>query len=158
MVFVFDVERALEAPESLDQLDQLNTGDWGTELHGAAFGETGTLFLHSSDPFADGAPDPESLGVYSLTERRLLSTAPLEQSMGTLMAVGPYLLDLLGHPKLVDPSTGRVLERWPELPTGNQGSSILHHIPRPPPIARDPAGRRIAVGTEKGIEILRFVV
>ena len=156
LVWIFDVERALEAPDSLDQLDQLNTGDWGCELFGAAFGENGTLFIHSDVPAHDGAQDPESLGIYSLTERRMLATVPLEQSLGTFMAVGPYLLNLLGHPSLIEPSTGRVLERWPELDTGRQGSSIIHHISRPPPIARDPAGRRIAVGTEKGIELLRF--
>ena len=105
MVWVFDVERALEAPESLDEPAQPNTGDWGCEFHGAAFGENGTLFLHSDEPFSDGPPSPESLGVYSLTESRMLSVAPLEQSLGTFMAVGPYLLDLLGHPSLIEPST-----------------------------------------------------
>ncbi|HEX8702914.1 MAG TPA: hypothetical protein VF815_29025 [Myxococcaceae bacterium] len=157
LVWIFDVERALEAPESLDQLDQLNTGDWGCELFGAAFGENGTLFINSDASSDDGAQAPESLGIYSLPDRRMLATVPLEKALGTFMAVGPYLLNLLGHPSLIDPSTGRVLEQWPELDTGRQGSSIIHHIPRPPPIARDPAGRRIAVGTEKGIEVLRFI-
>jgi hypothetical protein len=164
MVNVYDVTRALESPESLDEPAQLDLGDWGSELHNAAFGDNGTLFLHSSDPFSDNAPPrtnpqepaPESLAVYSLTERRLLSLAPLEHAAGALMGLGPYVLDFFRHPKRVEPATGRVLERWPELDTGTQGSSIIHHIPRLPPLARDPSGRRFAVGTERGIEIIRF--
>jgi hypothetical protein len=162
---VYDVAHALEHPESLDGPGLLKLENWGPEIHGATFGENDTLFLHSSDPFADDAPShktaqggkAESLGVYSLTEHRLLSEAPLEEPAGTLMAMGPHLLDFYGHPKLIEPSTGRVLERWPELATGTQSTSIIHHISRPPPIARDAAGRRFAVGTEKGIEVIRFV-
>ncbi|MDY7232938.1 hypothetical protein [Hyalangium rubrum] len=163
VVSVFDVTRALEQPETLDRPEPLETGDWGSELHSAAFGDNGTLFLNSSDPFSDDASslpqgqDSESLGVYSLTERRLLSLAPLQHPAGTLMAVGKYVLDFLGHPKLVDPSTGLVMERWPDLDTGRQGSSIIRHLPPQPPLALDPVGRRFAVGTEKGIEVVRFL-
>ncbi len=35
--------------------------------------------------------------------------------------------------------------------------SIIHPLAPPPPLALDPAGRRFAVGTEKGIEVIRFV-
>jgi hypothetical protein len=165
MVFVFDVARALEQPESLDKADNLSTGDWGSELHSATFGEKNTLLLTSSDPFSDQAPsstdsstrEPESLGIYSLTERRLLSVVPMEVPGGTLMSLGDHVLSFLHHPTLIELATGRVVERWSDLSTGCQGSSIIHHISRPPPLALDTVGRRFAVATEKSIEVVRFL-
>jgi hypothetical protein len=166
MVFAFEVPRVLEDPTALDRCDHLETGDWGTELHGAAFGEKDTLILNSSDPFPDTAPstsqprerDPESLGVYSLTERRLVSLMPVEVPVGTMMAVGDHVVSFLGAPTLIELATGRVVERWGDIDTGRQGSSIIRHLPPLPPLALDPARRRFAVGTEKGIEVLQFVL
>ncbi|MFL5345578.1 MAG: hypothetical protein ACJ8AT_12325 [Hyalangium sp.] len=163
MVFVFDVARALEQPESLDAAENPQTGeDWGCELHSAAFGEKDTLVLFSSDPVPGTTRAPEqddmgSLGVYSLAERRLLSVVAPEAAVGTMLGVGDHVVSFYQHPTLIELATGRTVERWPELATGRQCSSIIHHLPPSPPLALDPAGRRFAVGTEKGIEIIRFM-
>lgn len=145
VVQVFDVPRALEAPETLDNSDFLQMEDEDIELSGAAFGEPGQLVVN------DGR-----LRVYSLSERRLLSTAPLEEPPGTLMALGEYAVGFYQHPKLIELATGRIVARWPELATGLQTSSIRRHLEKLPPLAMDPAGRRFAVGTEKGIEVIQF--
>jgi hypothetical protein len=163
MVFVFDVTRALEHPESLDASEDLQTEDWGCELHSAAFGDKETLVLYSSDPVPDSPPAPAqermgSLAVYSLTERRLLSVVEPEAGGGRMMVVGDHVVSFLEHPTLMELATGRAVERWPELATGvHGGSSIIRHLPSPPPLALDQGGRRFAVGTEKGIEVVRFV-
>ncbi|PTL84393.1 hypothetical protein [Vitiosangium sp. GDMCC 1.1324] len=160
---VFDVARALEQPQSLDEPQALALDDSFLEFHSAAFGERDTLVLECTGldgegtPFSDGQPaDTARLAVYSLSERRFLSMAPLEAPAGTLMAMGGYAVGFYEHPKLFELATGRVLERWPELDTGRQGSSIIRHLPPLPPLALDPAGRRFAVGTDKGIEVVRF--
>lgn len=161
-VCFFDVARALEHPESLDSIEGPKTGDdWGCELHSAAFGANDTLVLYSSDPAPSAAPAPAedhmgSLAVYSLAEQRLLSVAEPEASVGRMMVVGDHVVGFFEHPKLIELATGRAVERWPELATGVHGSSIIHHLPLAPPLALDPAGRRFAVGTEKGIEVVRF--
>ncbi|SEM10142.1 hypothetical protein SAMN05444354_111165 [Stigmatella aurantiaca] len=147
-VLVFDVTRALEQPESLDDGEPLETGEWCSELHSAAFGDQDTLVLSSSEL---------RLGLYSLTERRLLSEAPVEQVVGTMMVMGAHVVSFFEHPTLIELKTGRAVERWPDLATGTQCGSILHHLPALPPLALDPVGRRFAVGTEKGIEVVRFV-
>ncbi|ADO73471.1 conserved uncharacterized protein [Stigmatella aurantiaca DW4/3-1] len=149
-VRVFDVSRALEQPESLDDKGLLETGEWGMELHSAAFGEGDTLVLSGSEP--------EALGLYSLTERRLLSEVPFEQAVGTMMVMGGHVVHFFEHPTLIDLSTGHVVERWSDLATGLQCGSIIRHLPPLPPLALDPAGHRFAVGTEKGIEVVRFIV
>jgi hypothetical protein len=153
--YVFDVARALEQPESLDQLQELEVGDSFLEVQAAAFGERNTLMLHCS-----GLDDEEAsrLAVYSLSERRFLSMAPVTRPSGTLMVMGEYAVAFYEYPRLLELATGRVVEEWPGLDTGRQASSIIRHLPGLPPLAIDPSGRRFAVGTEKGIEVVRFEV
>jgi hypothetical protein len=71
--------------------------------------------------------------------------------------MGDYAVGFYESPKLIELATGRVLEHWRELATGRQSSSIIRHLPPLPPLALDPAGRRFAVGTDKGIEVVRFI-
>lgn len=160
---VFDVARALEQPRSLDESKDMELGDSFVEIHSAAFGERDTLVLECSGlegeeiSLPDGQPKGAvGLAVYSLTGRRVLSLAPLEKPAGTLMVVGGYAVGFYEHPRLFELTTGRVLEQWPEFHTGRQGSSIIHHLPPSPPFAMDPVGRRFAVATDKGIEVVCF--
>jgi hypothetical protein len=161
--YVFDVTRALEQPESLDRPQPLELGESFLEIHAAAFGAGDTLVIVCSGVDGDALPSgvqwPENaggLGVYSLTERRFLSMVPLEEPMGTLMVMENHAVGFFEHPKLIEPTTGHVLERWPGLATGTQFGSIIRHLPPQPPLALDPAGCRFAVRTDKGIEVVRF--
>lgn len=151
--FAFDVTRALEQPQSLEQLEHFAPEDDFWEVHAAAFGARDTVVLECSGLEADAL----HLVVYSLSERRVLSAVPLESVLGNFMVMGEYAVGFYAHPQLVELATGRVVEHWPDLDTGLQGSSIIHHIPHPPPLAVDPAGRRFAVGTARGIEVVRFL-
>ncbi|ATB37924.1 hypothetical protein CYFUS_003349 [Cystobacter fuscus] len=162
--YVFDVALALEQPRSLDEPKDLELGDSFVEIHSATFGERDTLVFECSGlegeavSLPDGQPEGSGgLVVYSLTERRVLSVAPLEKPTGTLMVAGGYAVGFYEHPRLFELTTGRILEQWPELHTGRQGSSIIHHLPPAPPFALDPAGRRLAVATDKGIEVVRIL-
>ncbi|ATB27025.1 hypothetical protein [Melittangium boletus] len=153
---VFDVTRALEQPSTLDSPVEFSLGDGFVEIHAAAFGARDTVLLEC-EGLDEAEPGRTHLVVYSPTERRELSRVPLQEPAGTLMPLGErYALCLYQHPRLIELATGRVEERWPELETGRQCGSIIHHIPRPPPLALDPEGGRLAVGTAKGIEVLRF--
>ncbi|WP_257458858.1 hypothetical protein [Archangium lipolyticum] len=156
VLYVFDVARALERPASLDEMRELELGlgDVFVEFYSAAFGERDTLVFHcSGDEEVDSAP----LMSYSLTEKRVLSKAPLERPAGTMMVMDGYVVSFFEHPQLIELATGRFVERWPELGTGTQSSSICRGVGCLPPLAMDPVGRRFAVGTKKGIEVVRFV-
>lgn len=155
---VFDVSRALEQPASLDTSPGLELSeDSFTEVHSAAFGARDTVLLDCSG-FDDGPEDGEhsQLVVYACLERRVLSRVAVKAPLGTLMGLGEYAVAFHRHPRLIELATGRVVQEWPELDTGRQGSSIIHHLPPLPPLAVDPEGRRFAVGTAKGIEVIRF--
>lgn len=157
--FVFEVSRALEQPASLDKLEHFELGENFSEVHSAAFGPRDRVVLETTG-FGDAPEDGDAarVVVYSQSERRVLSHAVPEEPLGTLMPVGEHhVVGFYKHPKLIELSTGRVVERWPELDTGCQASSIIHHLPRLPPLALDPERGRFAVGTDKGIEVVRFL-
>jgi hypothetical protein len=163
--YVYDVARALEQPESLDQPSSFVSNDSFLEIHEAAFGAGETLVMTCSSIDEDALPsgmkwpgeaDDLGLGVYSLTERRFLSMVPVTEALGTFMVVGNAAVGFYKHPKLVELTTSRLLESWPGIATGTRSGSILRGRPPQPPLAMDPAGSRFAVGTDKGIEVLRF--
>lgn len=158
-VCVFDVPHALEDPASLDRWDLMAGANGGIGLSAAAFAGPDRLVLMRDEDFGDPPEDAPQGGlcVYSLAERRILSAAPLEEPLGTLMAVGDrHVLGFYQHPKLVELATGRIVQRWEGLDTGRQTSSIRHHLPPQPPLALDPVRRRFAVGTQKGIEVVQL--
>jgi hypothetical protein len=98
----------------------------------------------------DGSGDglkPRELGMWSVQQAAWLSRATLEGHTGTIHPLSGYLLALFGHPKLIDPASGQVVEQWPELSTGRQKSSILAEGPA----ARGGSRSRAPKGVQKGL-------
>jgi hypothetical protein len=60
------------------------------------------------------------------------------------------------YPKLFELSSGKVLQRWPELDSGTQISSIIRGIEKLPPLAFDPDRKRFAVSDKKGITVIQL--
>ena len=153
MVEVFDVERALAEPESLDQVWKLNLEEVNGEVHAAAFNGPETFV------FAGEAEEEKSpvIGVYNLAEGRLVSLSQVAEQVGTLMPIGDFAVGFFEHPKLIELSTGRIVDRWEEIASGNQNSSIIwHHESQIPPMALDPANRRFAVAGPEAIVVIQL--
>jgi hypothetical protein len=164
------VADALANPDTLD----IATGpeaDCG--INAAAFVTRDTLLLASetdAEDFAAGenpppadAPHayprlrPGTLGLYGLTANQLRCIAPLHEPAGTLMPAGPdHAVSFFNHPKLLHVPTGQIALRWPDLQTGQQTSSIIHHISPIPPLALDPQNRRFAVAIQDRITIVQL--
>jgi hypothetical protein len=75
-------------------------------------------------------------------------------------AVGRDVRNLRAGDRVVIPSTiacGTCSYCDVANPNGKRaGTAFFGHLPSLPPLALDPVGRRFAVGTDKGIEIIRF--
>lgn len=160
VVRVFDLKPTTGECFSLESCDDCCNQD--AEASSAVFNPAGQVVVASAkeaEDFLEGEPGerlrPGMIGVYDLDQQELVSLAPLEEEVGTLMPVGSkYVVGFFEHPKLIEVATGRVLCRWPELKTGQQASSILWHKPLPPPLALDPSGGRFAVADEKQITVV----
>lgn len=98
---------------------------------------------------------PGSLGVYNLATHRFESVVSVEETIGNMMWLGDGLaVGFYESPKVFDITTGQVVHRWPDIGSGMQTSSIIGRLKDLPPIACDPAGRRFAVASETGIDVV----
>jgi hypothetical protein len=160
---VFDLQRGLTEPASLDRDALFSFGYIGFEIEAAAFSSGGIVVLATSDALDELDNDyseftrgigPRELVRYSPAERKILSRAHTSEPVGTIMPVGPegeFTVGFFEHPKLFDARTGEVVARWADLRTGRQAGSIIHGIEPPPPLALDTNGSRFAVGGSDGI-------
>jgi len=149
---LFDLERVLDDPQTLDKT-------WECDLMAEGVEEIHTATFNGSDLIVFGGDSEETnprLVVFSIHDRKALSSSPLESPAGTLMALGDLAISFYEHPKLLDLVTGKVLRRWPELQSGLQNSSIIHHHDPPPPIALDPLNRRFAIANSEAITVIQL--
>ena len=161
---VYRLEEAIADPRHLDQFGL--TSQRMTETSSAAFLDDDHLVLSTSDEsFADAedlaAPDalhPNSLAVWDLKANRLVSQVGIAEPAGTLLPIDSrHVVGFHEHPKLFDLQTGEVVSRLPHLPTGQQTSSIIHHLDPIPPLALDPQRRRFAVATATDVRVVQIL-
>ncbi len=72
------------------------------------------------------------------------------------MPLGDYVIGFYEHPKLIDLATGEIIVRWPDLTTGKQNGSIIHHLDQIPSIALDPSHKRFAVADAEKITVIQL--
>jgi hypothetical protein len=175
-VKVYEVEMALKDPHTLDgwglPLERRLAKDNTAALMGAdklivansqEIGDNIEKFVNGDeddDEFEDDynpKPLTASLAIYDLATYHRLSIVEPEEAVGTLMPISlDKVIGFFDHPKLIDLYTGKVLQRWPKLRTGQQMGSILRQIDLAPPLALDPANRRFAVATATTIEVVQL--
>ena len=136
------------------------------EVSSAVFLDDETLALASSDEEAlddELQPDdtlwmnPSRLAVYSVAQQRYTSQVSPQEKVGMMMPMGQHhVIGFFEHPKVFDLRTGSVVHTWPELATGKQESSIIHHIDPVPPLALDPAKWRFAVASSETITVIQI--
>jgi hypothetical protein len=166
---VFDVDEALKRPAVLDQYgsvderDEHNLAGWGDEDVGsAAFSGSDHLVLANAEERPDEDAEagfrlhPNRIGLYSLSARRLVSVASLDEVAGTLMPVGEHAVGFYEYPKLIEIASGDVVHRWEELKSGRQSSSLIHYVGKIPPLALDPAKTRFAVASGEAITVIQL--
>jgi hypothetical protein len=150
--FVYDVEKALAEPSYLStQGETLELGDgWEWDVEGATFVGHRLVCVTNVEKAA--------LTVYDLDTRRHERLIELAEPPGTrLMAAGAGHVVLFdGAPRLLELSTGAIVERWDDLDGGggiNQPSVNLKP-PAPPWLAMDPAHSRFALGWPQSIAVV----
>ncbi|MFD3164436.1 hypothetical protein [Herpetosiphon sp. NSE202] len=99
-----------------------------------------------------------SIGYYDLENRQFRATVQAQEIVGTAMALSErYVVGFFDHPKVFDCTTGKVVQRWPELATGRQTHSMIGRLDQAlPPTAFDSANQRFAVADEKGITVIEL--
>ena len=163
-VSIYGVADVLGDPALLDSLDA--TLPTEAELASATFLDDDHIALAANpnaENFGDeGDPDliphPGTLSVYRISTKTWESSIPYSETAGMLHAVdAEHVLALHQYPKLVHLSTGKVVERWPEIPTGTWAGCIDVSGHNVPPLAWDAINKRLAIGTAAQIHVLSLV-
>ena len=152
VVCVFDVARALEQPKYLStDGEKVDLGDaWKGEVEAATF--VGDRLICATNE------NKSTLGLYDLNARRLDHLIELSEPAGTrLMALeNDYVVLFDGHPRVLQLSSGAIVEQWEDL-NGGAGvdfPSVSMNRAEPPCLATDPLHGRFALGWPDRIVIL----
>lgn len=153
-VQTFAIREALNDPSCLDRHTGLELPPKLFEMHSACFGAAHELLYSAKEDSKDATPH---LVRIDLRVRKTISFTPLKGIPGTMTAIGPdYVLGFYDHPKLFDATSGEIVVSWPELKTGRQDSSIIHHIEAIPPFAVDAQKKRFAVADQASITVIEL--
>ncbi|MBA3936232.1 MAG: hypothetical protein H0X38_02135 [Planctomycetes bacterium] len=154
---IYAVSDAIRDPASLDGPglnleNKFGDGDDLFEIHSAAFSGNDRLVLAGEQDNGTNS----RVSVVDLTSLATISSVPTTEPVGTLMPVGDHAVCFYHHPRLVDLHSGLVVTAWPELASGLQNSSIMHHHDAPPPIALDAKRMRFAVAGPDAITVIQL--
>lgn len=155
----YDLQLALTDPASLDTDGVLPSGLFRGDLESACWLDDDRVAFCAEPGTGDCEPWQlcrGDLGVWSMRAGAWESKVPVQGHLGTLHPFGKYLLSLYGHPKLVDPATGAVLEAWPHLATGERTHGIGWGLEHPPAVAVHPDGTRFAVAADEFITVVTW--
>jgi hypothetical protein len=133
------------------------------EINGAIFVDANRVLV-SSNPDADDLADEENsslrpghLAIFNLESKNFEIITKTEQPIGTMLWLGDgRIISFYETPKVIDVDTGRVICRWPDIATGKQSSSIIHHVDRIPALALDSAHKRFAVASNDRITVVQL--
>ncbi len=114
-----------------------------------------SLETFSDGEFASNEFQPNVIAVWDIADQSIISQAKVSEPVGTLMVINEdYAVAFYQSPKLIELKSGEIISRLPDISSGKQNSSILHHIDKLPPIAIDATGKRFAVADADGITVV----
>jgi hypothetical protein len=126
---VYDLQAALADPRRLDSYGDPDQEAMGrAEIAGACFVGDDVIVATAADsgePHRPGDLGPAILARWSTAERQYLWQHRLDQTGGDLVPIAGGVLALFHHPRLYDVGTGNLESEWPDLTTGEAGSSIV---------------------------------
>ncbi len=159
-ISIHDISAALNDARTLDSTEALGVKLDG-EVNSAAFTAGGALVLAANGDSEDFGNEeasilkPGHIGGWSFETGEFLSVCSYQEKVGTLMPLGEnHVVSFFDHPKVIELSTGFVVNEWPQIASGRQSSSIIGKDDHIPSIALDVVRKRFAIATEELIHVI----
>ncbi|MFI8074045.1 hypothetical protein ACIF85_35455 [Streptomyces sp. NPDC086033] len=161
IAMVYDTALALTDPGTLDGEGLLPaTAVMDGEVTAGCWLDADRLVLATgAEGWNDGeesALPPRHLGVWSLSEARWLHRNPIADAEPGILLLprGDHVISLIGHPRLLDTATGRLVAEWPEFGVSVKTTCFGVSAVPSPVAALHPDGTRLAVAQAESIAVI----
>lgn len=160
MMEYVEIEKGLTNNEVFDKWS--TTFSFDAEICSAEFLTNDLIIAGTSDeePMEEENDDclnSSQIGLYSISKKQFIKKINVNFKLGTIIPVNMNVVwNLYQYPQLVDLNTGKILQKFEDIESGLQTSSIIHHIKPIPPIAYDSTHQRLAIANENQINILTY--
>jgi len=154
-VALFNLDAVVSNPSVLDSIAFPGLDGWG-EVNSSAFVDDETILVSENSSrvtYGEGDKTAARIRSLSIPKGETVYEIGIELAAGTMMPIGrEHVVAFYQHPKVYHLPTGRLITSWPEIRSGEDSSSIIHHLEKAPAIARDRQKHRFAIAN--GHEIL----
>lgn len=160
VAMIFDLTAAVKDPAVLDGEGILPADISDAEIESACWLDDDRVVIAASNEEQfegdSGKLAPGELGIWSVGSRCWIHRSRVHHPVGTMIACGERVMSLHGHPRPIDPISGRTLIEWPDVDAGTKDRSYgVRHIPTPVATAH-PDGTRLAIAQSDHIAILKW--
>ena len=157
-VALFDIQSVLARPTTLDLVTCPGLDDWN-EVNSAAFVDDETLLISANSlkvTYGDGEGHEKAcIRMLSLADGKTLHQFNFDLAAGVMMPLGgEHVATFYQHPKVFHIPTGELIASWPEIYSGSDTSSIVHHLQKSPAMAFDRKHNRFAVASGQEIVVI----
>lgn len=154
-ILYFDIEACLQNPLLLDKINMIPDVD--AEIFAASFINNDLILIGFANE--DDSSTHLYLGQMAVWNFKTNTVSePIKTEFmigGHLRAIDEtYTWDLYEYPKIINYKTGKIVDKIEAIFSGNQTSSIIHHLNGLPKIAFDKHTKQVAIANEDKIEIL----
>ncbi|MFJ9011601.1 hypothetical protein [Streptomyces canus] len=158
---VYDTSLALTDPATLDGEGLLPAAAvMNGEVTAGCWLDIDRLVLAAgAEGWSDGeesALPPRHLGVWSVSKGRWLHRNQIADAEPGILFLprGDHVISLIGHPRLLDTATGRLVAEWPEVGVPVKTTCFgVSHVPSPV-AALHPDGTRLAIAQAQSIAVI----
>src|ERR1035437_7054322 len=157
-VLVFDITKALEDPTHLDS-EGLGIVPVNSEVESASFLNDELAVIYARKKGEDFGSNDSSLlqsgevGIYSISDNSWISKIQVEAKIGVMIPLSTeVVLGLYEYPKLIELNSGRVLQEWRNIKSGDEQSS--YGSGETPPHAYDPITKLFAIAQNEENKII----
>ncbi|MCO5946012.1 hypothetical protein [Mucilaginibacter flavidus] len=157
VVNVYNIKDCFAKPKRLDVA--ITYPDRGVEICTASFINSTQVLIGSSDEVIDeenlDVLPPKHIAIWDLTKSAFSKPVTVNAEFGNLFAINENLAwDLFKYPKIIDINTGEVIDKMEDIDSGQQKSSIIHHVENYPQIVFNRESKQIAIAGKDKIEVL----
>ncbi|RZK58780.1 MAG: hypothetical protein EOO91_07255 [Pedobacter sp.] len=157
---VFDIEECIHNPIALDK--SKHKPDVDAEICSASFITNDLVLIGSpndTEPFNDEPSDKlknGQIGIWNIKTNEVTEIIQPNFTIGGhLMAIDEtFAWNLYENPKIINFKTGEIVDELKDIQSGNQISSIIHHLYNLPTIAFNRQTKQVAISKDNKIEIL----